>query len=99
MERSTNVEDLYVIQFTHSLLQQLFQAVDVWSVPSLALHHHAVSVGRTFVSVFISILTALMCDKPGNVLPFTNCHYSTLAQAKMLSRAWTDNPSGNINPV
>lgn len=27
-----------------SLLQQLFQAVDVWSVPPLALHHHAVYV-------------------------------------------------------
>ena len=88
-----------MFQFTHSFLQQLFQAVDVWSVPSLALHHHAVSVGRTFVSVFILSLTALMCDKAGNVLPFTNCHYSTLAQAKMLSRARMDNPSWNINPV
>ena len=33
------------LRLTHSLLQQLFQAVDVWSVPSLALHHHTVSAG------------------------------------------------------
>lgn len=32
--------------FTHSLLQQLLQAVDVWPVPSLPLHHHTVSAGR-----------------------------------------------------
>lgn len=32
--------------FTHSLLQQLFQAVNVWSVPSLPLHHHTVSAER-----------------------------------------------------
>lgn len=29
---------------THGLLQQLLQAVDVRTVPSLPLHHHAVSV-------------------------------------------------------
>lgn len=33
-------------EFTHSLLQQLFQAVDVWSVPPLPLHHHTVTAGR-----------------------------------------------------
>lgn len=33
----------HMIQFTHSLLQQLLQAVDVRSVPSFPLHHHAVS--------------------------------------------------------
>lgn len=32
-------------RFTHSLLQQLFQAVDMWSVSSLPLHHHTVSAG------------------------------------------------------
>lgn len=31
------------LQFTHGFLQQLFQAVDVWSVSSLPLHHHAVA--------------------------------------------------------
>lgn len=45
-EMPVNVENPYVIWFTHSLLQQLLQAVDVWSVPSLPLHHHAVSAGR-----------------------------------------------------
>lgn len=37
------------VQFTHSFLQQLFQAVDMWSVSSLPLHHHAVSAGRKHV--------------------------------------------------
>lgn len=31
---------------THSLLEELFQAVDVRSVSSLPLHDHAVSVGK-----------------------------------------------------
>lgn len=31
--------------FTHSLLQQLFQAVDMRPVSSLPLHHHTVSAG------------------------------------------------------
>ncbi|TNN47654.1 Ribokinase [Liparis tanakae] len=31
---------------THGLLQQLLQAVDVRPVPSLPLHHHAVTAGR-----------------------------------------------------
>lgn len=31
------------LQFTYSFLQQLLQAVDVWSVSSLPLHHHAVA--------------------------------------------------------
>ena len=35
------------VRFTHSLLQQLFQAVNVWSVSSLPLHHDAVSAGFT----------------------------------------------------
>lgn len=34
-------------QVTHSLLQQLLQAVDVRPVPSLPLHHHAVSAAVT----------------------------------------------------
>lgn len=45
-EMPVNVENPYVIWFTHSLLQQLLQAVDVWSVPSLPLHHHTVSARR-----------------------------------------------------
>ena len=39
-------KDVRQFQCTHGLLKELFQAVDVRPVPSLSLHHHAVSAGR-----------------------------------------------------
>ncbi len=68
-----NVEGTRVMQFTHGFLQQLFQAVDVRSVPSLTFHHHAVAAERNCEKEVTEAALALYLDSDCWRVQYVKC--------------------------